>query len=105
MKIRWVNTEIKPATDSEWMLFVCKFPFLFLIPMLVMAGFGVHFWQILTEFENGERESVFVGKLKLLYDIFGKWGVSGFFIFLALCFYYLFWVYAIRQPNSKNKFF
>jgi hypothetical protein len=102
MAIRWKNTLVKPNSDSNFMLFVCKYPALFLIPTLVLSGLSYYFWLILSEMEIGERQSVYVGKLKMLYDIFGKWGVVGFFIFLAFCASYLFCIYAIVEPKPKN---
>jgi hypothetical protein len=101
MKIRWKNTLINPQTDSQFMQFVCKYPALFFIPSVTMFGFGIYFLQIISEMENGLRDSVWVGKLKIMYDTFGKWGVVSFFIFIAFGFLYLFWVYAISKPRTK----
>jgi hypothetical protein len=99
--IRWKNTLVKPNSNSNFMLFVCKYPVLFLIPVLLLSGFGYYFWLILTEMESGERESVYVGKLKIMYDLFGKWGIVGVFIFLAFCASYLFCIYAIVEPKKN----
>jgi hypothetical protein len=101
MKIRWKNTLINPHTDSRFMQFTCKYPALFLIPSTAMFGLGYYFGQIITEMENGLRESVWLGKLKVMYDILGKWGVIGIFVFLAFCSLYLFWVYAISEPSTR----
>ena len=101
MKIRWKNTIVNPLTDEDWILFICKYPVVYFIPAIIMSGIGYYFYQCLTDFENGYRSSVFVGKLKLMYDLFGKWGIVGFFIFLAVCFLYLFWIYAISQPKNN----
>jgi hypothetical protein len=101
MKIRWKNTLIRPQTDSRWMHFTCKYPALFFIPSIGMFVNSYYFWQIITEMEEGKRASVWVGKLKLMYDIFGKWGIVGFMLLVAFCFLYLFWVYAISKPSNK----
>ena len=103
MKIRWKNTLINPLTDENWMLFICKYPALYFIPSTIMSGFGYYFYKQLTEFENGGRSSIFVGKLKIMYDLFGKWGIVGFFLFLAICFVYMFWIYAVSQTKIKIK--
>jgi hypothetical protein len=102
IKIRWKNTLVKPNSDSEIQLFCAKYPALFLIPVLFMTGLGYYFWLIFTEFEQGKRDSVWVGEFKILYDLFGKWGIVGFFGLVAFGFLYLFWIYAIRESKNKN---
>jgi hypothetical protein len=102
MKIRWENTLINPQTDSRFMQFTCKYPALFFIPVAVMFGFSYYFWQIITKMENGLRDSIWLGKLKIMYDVFGKWGIVGFFVFLAFCSLYLFWIYAISEPRTRT---
>jgi hypothetical protein len=102
MTVRWKNTLVKPNSDSNFMLFVCNYPVLFLIPAVGLSGLAYYFWLILTEMEQGGRESVYVGKLKIMYDVFGKWGIVGFFLFVAFCAGYLFWIYAIHEPRPKT---
>jgi hypothetical protein len=103
LKIRWKNTLVKPNSDSEIQLFMAKYPGLFLIPSAILSGYGYYFWEILTELEEGKRVSVLLGKLKIMYDIFGKWGLVSFFILIAFGFAHVFWVYAIRVPKSLKK--
>jgi hypothetical protein len=102
MKIRWKNTLVKPNSDSEIQLFCAKYPSLFLIPVLLMTGFGYYFWLIFTELEQGKRASIWVGEMKIMYDLMGKWGIVGFFGLVAFGFLHLFWIYAIREPKIKN---
>jgi hypothetical protein len=101
MKIRWKNTLVNPQTDSLWMKFTCKYPVLFLIPSTAMFCLGYYFGRIITEMENGLRDSIWLGKLKIMYDVFGKWGIVGFFVFLAFCSLYLFWIYAVSEPRTR----
>jgi hypothetical protein len=102
MKIRWKNTLVKPNSDSQFQLFCAKYPALFLIPFLFMVGFGYYFWIILTELEQGKIASVWAGRLKIMHDLFGKWGIVGFFGLVAFGFLHVFWIYAIRKPKNNN---
>ncbi|UYZ62556.1 hypothetical protein [Hymenobacter weizhouensis] len=99
MPIRWKNTEVHPVTDSPVIKFLCRYPVLFLLPMLGLAGYAAYWWRWLTELENGTRKSLYVGPLRILYELAGKPGVSGVYLLLSCCFGYLFWYYAIRPPR------
>lgn len=96
--VRWVNTVAKPLPHAgPFIRFVSRYPFLFLIVAALCGGLGAFFYRALSRFEEGQTTSVYVGELQLLYRMFGKWGIVGFFSFLVLCWLYLFWVYAIRE--------
>ena len=103
MKIRWVNTAVMPLPHaSAWMRFVCRYPGLLLIPAAILAGIGLFFHRALVDLEAGRVTSVHVGKLKPLHDLFGTWGIDGFFGFLIAVCLYLFWFYAMSDPRGRQ---
>ncbi|MBM9576566.1 hypothetical protein JWG45_05300 [Leptospira sp. 201903070] len=99
-KIRWINREVLPLPGSpRWIVFVCKYPFLYLLPNLILVPYAYLWHRWILEWESGEKESLYLGKLKLLYDLFGSFGVVGFYLIIGFGFLWLFWYYAIRKPT------
>ncbi|AOP35624.1 hypothetical protein A0128_18305 [Leptospira tipperaryensis] len=101
MKIRWINHEVQPLPGSpSWIVFVCKYPFLYLLPTLILFPYAYFWYRWILEWESGEKERLYFGKLSLLYDLFGKTGVIGFYLSIGGGFLWLFWYYAIRKPKN-----
>jgi hypothetical protein len=102
LKIRWINIEVVPNTSEKWLLFICKHTWFFILLAILFLGIGIYFWQLIAKFENGEITTIYLGRLKPFYQIFGKWGITGFFLFLVFCCLYLFWIYAIKIPKNRS---
>ncbi len=102
MKIRWKNDAVIPLTDSKLIKFCFRYPIIFLIVAFVMVGYGVYFFHRIMLMEDGAILSVQLGRLKILYEVAGKWGVAGFFFFIAFAIAYLFWYCAIKKPSAKT---
>lgn len=101
MKIRWINHQVKPLSNAKWLLFTAKYPAILLLPIPVLIYLSYYFYIISYEYETGIRSKLYMGSLKLLYELFGKWGVPGFFAFLILCCMYLFYIYGISKPRES----
>jgi hypothetical protein len=100
MQIRWRNIKVNPMPGAPtWVKFTARYPFLLLIPTSLMFYLACFFWKQITLLESGQLSSVYVGKLKLAYDLFGKWGVCSWFVFIGLGMLYLFWFYAISDSR------
>lgn len=98
MQVRWRNNKKNPIPGSPaWINFTARYPFILIIPTGLLFYLTWFFWNQFARMEAGQLNSVYVGKLKIVYDIFGKWGVSGFFAFIGLCGLYLFWYYAVSD--------
>ncbi|PKA04883.1 hypothetical protein, partial [Leptospira ellisii] len=98
--IRWRNDLVKPISGSpRWIVFVCKYPFSFLIPSLFLFCYAYFWHRWISEWESGETETLYLGKLKLLHDLFGIWGVVGFYLLIGAGFLWLFWYYAVRESE------
>jgi hypothetical protein len=98
MQLRWRSTKKSPAAQAPgWIRLTAGYPFIFLVPASLMFYLAWFFWQRIASVESGQSSSVYLGELKFANDLFGKWGVSGFFIFIGLCTLYLFWYYAMSE--------
>jgi hypothetical protein len=100
MKIRWINRQVKPVTDAKWLLFAAKYPLVLLLPIPFLIYLSYFFYIKAYEYETGISTRLYMGSLKLLYELFGKWGVPGFCSILILCSIYLFYFYAISKPKE-----
>ncbi|MCG6169536.1 hypothetical protein LFX25_16985 [Leptospira sp. FAT2] len=102
MKIRWINDEVKPVPGSpKWVQFTAKYPFLYLIPTAVLFTYAQYWNRWIIDWETGKDESLYLGKLKLLYDLFGRNGVVGFYLLIGGGFLWVFWIFAIaKKPEG-----
>ncbi|MBM9499660.1 hypothetical protein JWG44_05275 [Leptospira sp. 201903071] len=101
MKIRWINDEVKPILGSpKWVQFVAKYPFLNLIPSIILFIYAFYWRSWILEWESGEKKSLYLGKLEFLYDLFGRNGVVGFYCVIGACFLWVFWIFAIGKPKN-----
>jgi hypothetical protein len=99
--VRWINDVVRPMPGAAgWMRFLARYPAVLLLLGLGTGGLGAFFWMRLTELERGDRASVYVGALRSAYDLFGKWGIVGFFLLIAAGWGYGFWYYALSKPRA-----
>lgn len=100
LKIRWINEEVRPIPGSpRWVQFVAKYPFLMFLPAALLFTYAYYWNRWILEWESGETESLHLGSLKLVYNLFGKNGIVGFYVLIGVAFLWVFWIFAIGKPK------
>lgn len=102
MKIRLKNTKVVPNTQNKIIIFLCTYPLIFVIIWVAFLLLGSWFLIYINNFEAWKIDSIYLWKLKIIYDMFGKTGIWIFFLIISLGYFYLFKIFWIENKTLKK---